>query len=57
MQINKGRPPNRQLQYMKIKHSFQAKYSFDDKCKDQFVEFTESKRKNAKKHKGWILAV
>lgn len=59
MQINKERPPNRQLQYFdtNIKHTFQAKYSFDDKCKDQFVEFTESKRKNAKKHKGWILAV
>lgn len=57
MQINKKRPPNRQLQYMNIKHSFQAKYSFDYNCKDNFVEFTESKRKNAKKYKGWIMGI
>ena len=39
-----------------MKHKFESKYTyFNDK--DRFIAFTESKRKNAKKHKGWILAV
>ena len=40
----------------KISYNFKSKYTFDFNV-NNLVEFTESKRKNAKKLRGWILAI